>query len=296
MQTRENGESSLPTWLADCCARLILATRIIDKSYAVVDRVRSRLILALASDTVLVRFNDLAYGGASTDDPGSPEFRSGLFPWEEQIITADLPLTPARVLIGAAGGGREALVLAQKGYEVAAFEPCEKLATATASHFAKRLNVRIYRTRYEDLPCLFPTRPDQPATTLEVNAHFEAAILGLASYSHLRTEAQRIRTLSLFARYVHGPILVSFFPSMRKEAFEKVQTGRVQNTLKKKGSRESNDRFSVYVGFTHKVSAAELEATANSRSGLKILHLHAGSAERLPHAVLLPIGLPAIAQ
>jgi hypothetical protein len=287
------GKSSLPAWLAECCARLILATRIIDKSYAVVDRARSRLILALASDTVLARFNDLAYGRDVTYDPGSPEFRYGLFRWEEQIITSYFPPAPARVLIGAAGGGREALALAQKGYEVIAFEPCEQLATAAACRIAKQLNVRIYRTRYEDLPCLFPTRSDQPATTLEAEPHFEAAILGWASYSHLRTEAQRIRTLSLFARYVHGPILVSFFPSLREEAFKKeVQTGRVQNMLRKR-SRQSDDRFSVYVGFTHKVSAAELEVTAN-RSGLKILHFNAGSAvdTRLPHAVLFPIGLP----
>src|SRR5262249_34047500 len=243
---RHNGESSLPAWLIKCCARLILGTRIIDKAYAAVDRARSTLILALASDGVLARFNDLAYARDVTYDPGSPAFRCGLFPWEEQAITTYFPSAPARLLIGGAGGGREALALAQKGYEVIAFEPCAQLATAMACRLEERLNVKIYRACYEDLPCLFPTRSDQPATTLDVEPRFEAAILSWASYSHLRTEAQRIRTLSLFARYVHGPILVSFFTSLRGEAFEKEErTGRLEKLLKR-STRQSDGLFRLY--------------------------------------------------
>jgi hypothetical protein len=286
---RHNGENSLPAWLTECCARLILGTRIIDKSYAAVDRARSTLILALASDAVLARFNDLAYARDVTYDPGSPAFRSGLFPWEEQVITTYFPSAPARLLIGGAGGGREVLALAQKGYEVIAFEPCAQLATAMACRLAERSNIKIYRACYEDLPWLFPTLSDQPATTLEVEARFEAAVLGWASYSHLRTEAQRIRTLSLFARYVHGPILVSFFPP-RGEALEKEErTGRLEKLLKR--FRRQSDGFSVYFGFTHNVSAAELEGTAN-RSGLKIIHIDAGGATVMPHAVFFPVGFP----
>ncbi len=39
-----------------------------------------------------------------------------LFPWEEKWFADDLPPAPARLLIGGAGDGREALVLARQGY------------------------------------------------------------------------------------------------------------------------------------------------------------------------------------
>src|SRR5262245_60599281 len=99
------GETSMHSWLAEICAQLILATRFIDKSYRVIDRARSALVLALASDAVLVRFNSLAFGGDETYQPSSSVFRSYLFPWEKKAVTAYFPQPPARVLIGGAGGG-----------------------------------------------------------------------------------------------------------------------------------------------------------------------------------------------
>ena len=66
--------------LSDACARLILATRLIDKVFRAIDRARSMMVVALASDEVLARFNCLAYGRAD-----SAAFRSYLFLWEERL-------------------------------------------------------------------------------------------------------------------------------------------------------------------------------------------------------------------
>src|SRR5262249_12647335 len=178
----------MPAWLAECYARLILATRFIDKSYSVIDRARSALILAFASEAVVTRFNDLAYSRDRSYHPESPAFRRGLFSWEEKAVGTYFPRPPARLLIGGAGGGREALALAEKGYEVTAFEPCAPLAAAMSCLFAEQLNIRVYRARYEDMPHLFPARPDASSTTLEAESGFEAGVLGWGSYSHLRTQ------------------------------------------------------------------------------------------------------------
>ena len=124
-----------------------------------------------------------------------------------RVIAAYFPPPPARLLIGGAGGGREVLALACMGYEVLAFEPSGTLATALAKNLKKDLNVRVYRAGYEDMPRLFSVFPQEPSSTLEAEADFDAAILGWTSYSHLRTQARRIRTLSSFARHVRGPIL-----------------------------------------------------------------------------------------
>jgi hypothetical protein len=65
-QNRGHGVSdsrSIPmhSWLTDACARFILATRLIDKVFRVIDRARSVMVVALASDEVLARFDCLAY-------------------------------------------------------------------------------------------------------------------------------------------------------------------------------------------------------------------------------------------
>jgi hypothetical protein len=277
----------MPAWLAECFARLILASRFIDKSYSVIERARSALILAFAPEAVVTRFNDLAYSRDVSYNPDSPAFRRGLFAWEEMAIATYFPRPPARVLIGGAGGGREVLAMVEKGYEVTAFEPSAALAAAMSCRFAERLTIEVYRARYEDMPHLFPARPDGPSTTLEAGPGFGAAILGWGSYSHVTTEAQRIRTLSSFARYVRGPILVSFF---REPHDKEAHTGRFRRKWLR---RDSSDFFSVYFGFAHNVSIAELEAAA-IQAGLKIVHLDMGGRADVlsPHAVLVPVDLP----
>ena len=47
----------------------------------------------------------------------------GLYPWETDWFERRLPSPPASILIGAAGGGREAAALRDLGYQVRAFEP-----------------------------------------------------------------------------------------------------------------------------------------------------------------------------
>jgi hypothetical protein len=210
-------------------------------------------------------------------------FKCNLFSWEEEAIAKYFPRPPARLLVGAAGGGREVLALAAMGYEVVAFEPSAPLAALMADRLPKGLNVMVYRAGYEDMPNLFPPRPGMRGGNLETWSGFEAAILGFGSYSHLRTEGARIRTLSSFARYVRGPILVSFHQSdTSKLPPNGGQTERLGRLLKI-GPR---DRFSVYIGFTHDVIGPELAAEAR-RSGLSVVDLKGDTRD--PHAVLCPV-------
>ena len=276
------------SWLVEVGARLILATRFIDKSYRVIDRARSTLVLALASDAVLVRFNSLAYGGDQTYQPESPTFRRYMFPWEEKVVATYFPPPPARVLIGGAGGGREVLALVEMGYEVVAFEPSASLTAALAGRFANRLNARVYRASYEDMPWLFPARPGESCGSLETEPDFDAAILGWQSYSHLRTEEHRIRTLSLFARHVRGPILVSF---CQLAFYERIPGRMWTDSVRRMLKIGPGDRFSVYIGFTHELSAGELNTIAK-QAGLLIVHLNeVGRDTNWPHAVLCRLDL-----
>src|SRR5262245_37648720 len=93
----------MPAWIAEFCAVLILANKVIDKSYSAIERARSALILGFASEEIINCFNDLTYGRDLSYHPESPTFRRGLFAWEERTIATYFPPPPARVLIGGAG-------------------------------------------------------------------------------------------------------------------------------------------------------------------------------------------------
>src|SRR4051794_9728091 len=96
------------------------------------DKARSRAVVRWASEDVLEAFNALAYESDKAYVPGTRKFRHHLFAWETAAIGRFFPPAPARLLIGGAGGGREAFALAERGYEVVAFEPAAGLAAGMA--------------------------------------------------------------------------------------------------------------------------------------------------------------------
>lgn len=191
-------------------ARVIRSTLLVDKAYGLFDRLRARAVLSLASPGVLEAYSDLAYSAQSTYQSDQPTTGMGLFAWEERALAA-FPPAPARVLVGAAGGGREAFALASRGYSVTAFEPSPVLARSMAERAAREGHVAGFRARYADLPILGPARAADAPLDLRGVPPFDAGILGWASLSHLTTDQARVETLRWFARLVKGPVLVSFF-------------------------------------------------------------------------------------
>jgi SAM-dependent methyltransferase len=247
-------------------ARAILATRGIDKTYRLFDRLRSRAAVALAPAGVRELFNELAYGSSETYRPESPAFRRYLFPWEEAIIREYFPPPPASILVGGAGGGREALALIELGYDVVAFEPSPRLARALAEKTSERL--RVYRSSYQDLPSLAPTAVHGATVDLGALGPFDASILGWGSFSHLYSRGERAHALRSFADVTHGPVVVSFL------AFS--------------GHGGQSEVFSVYIGFYRAITERELRSLADE-AGLDVLLLSTDERDtNWPHAVLHP--------
>lgn len=272
-------------------AHLILASRAIDQAfdrvYRLFLRARTELVLALASEATLDRFNELTYGSWDLFQTDSSRFRHRLFPWEEIVIERVFPRSPARILIGGAGGGREAFALARKGYAVTAFEPAVPLVEATAAHVSDGMPVQVYRAAYEELPALRPVRAGEQATSLEEISPFDAAIIGWGSFSHLRTEEVRVRTLQAFARATRGPLLVSFFfrPGTMGSA---TRTARFRRLLPSRLNREPGNNFSVYTGFCHHLDTAEITGLG-LKAGLSLAHLSTENDDwAFPHAVFVP--------
>ena len=246
-------------------ARVILSTLVADRLFDRLDRLRSRVVSRLASDAVLEALNDLTYGQQKVYEAGSAVFRTDLFNWEVDLLDRVMPPPPGRILVGGAGGGREAFALADRGYEVTAFEPSAPLARSMADQAAARsARVEPLIGRYEQLPRLRSMR-DASVVDLEERPRFNGAILGWTSYSHLRSRAARVSTLRAFAQVTDGPVALSFY-------FERQAPppGRAARVLDAIGLTGGLDRFTPHVGFFHLSRREELEAEI-ADAGLRLL-------------------------
>jgi hypothetical protein len=139
--------------------------------------------------------------------------------WEELAVRAWF--TPGtRVMVAAAGGGRELIALKKSGFDAAGFE-CSR-AMVQAGQLA--LTARgITATLEWAPPCIVPP----------MNAHFDAAIVGWNGYCYISPRSRRIAFLqSMRAQLPPGaPVLLSTairIPQSRMPAW----TARIANLVR----------------------------------------------------------------
>lgn len=247
-------------------ARLLRASMFVDWLFGRYTQIRGFLVTSLAGDAVLDAYNDLTYGATSVYDAAAPDFRAHLFNWEADMVARVFPPAPARVLIGGAGGGREAFVLAERGYQVTAFEPSSVLAASMADRAATvHAAVEVLLGRYQDLPVLRRFDTGEPVD-LTADVRFDVAMLGWSSFSHIRHRRERIATLQRFAAVTDGPVVASFF--LRPATLgSRHWLGRMANRL---GLRSEGDSFTPHIGFFHLSSEEEL-AREVAEAGLELV-------------------------
>ena len=117
--------------------------------------------------------------------------------WEELAVRAWFP-PGARVVVAAAGGGRELIALRRSGFDAAGFE-CSRAMVQAGQ---RALAARGISATLEWAP---------PSTAPRMNGHFDAAIVGWNGYCYISPRSRRIAFLkSLRAQLPPGaPILVS---------------------------------------------------------------------------------------
>jgi SAM-dependent methyltransferase len=272
----------LPGYFTRAGARFVHSTSLIDRLYQRFDRLRSLLVLAYASDDFLAAHCQLAYDASAFYRADSPDFRRELFPWERAIVEKSFPAPPARVLVGGAGGGREAYALIKMGYDVVAFEPAPELvATMRARSKVEYPTLEAYRAGYEDLPVM-PAEDGEAPVDLQQQATFDAAILGWCSLSHLVDDSARSQAIAKMAALTRGPVLVSYFPD---RAGPSVVAGRggLLNGLQRRALRRGKAIFTTGVGYARLLNEAEFRNIAE-RAGVEIVHIE-GDTD-WPHAIV----------
>ena len=195
----------------------------------------------------------------------------GLFAWEEAILAEFFPSPPAKVLVGACGGGRELLALAEKGYDVAGFEPAVALTEVARSIVPAKRLLELQVASYEELLA--------GGSPLVAHAPFDAIILGWGSLSHLSVAATRLALLSTSrALCPTGPILLSWVHDAPSE--EELQVRQLLASLGLR-TRDARVGYSPRGGFSRSYSHEEIFALAD-QSGNRVLRFVDGD---YPHAI-----------
>jgi hypothetical protein len=204
---------------------------------------------------------------------------SALKDWESLMLDRWLPKPPARVLVTAAGSGREARALIARGYAVDALEPVPGMAAACAA--VPGIGVVVQAT-HEDLARAVGGGGG-PAAPLS-DRRYDAVLVGWGSFPHVLSRDGQLRLLATCDRLTpSGPILLSFFarvrtPDERLRAFGAgVSVGRRLAASRGGMPKEFDIGFAWNVGFTHPSTADEIGVLASS-------------LDRVAETVLTPYG------
>ncbi len=140
--------------------------------------------------------------------PGGARFEAGLFDWEAMVLDR-IGLPPgARVLVAAAGGGRELATLLERGYEVVAFEPNEALLAGARAVSAKAGAGEVLSAALEHL---VEAAVQGTGPLAGVSGPFELVLLGWASFSHLTDAATHVAVLRAIRTLFPDAIVVASF-------------------------------------------------------------------------------------
>ena len=138
---------------------------------------------------------------ASSGEYADPGYNTaGLRAWELLVIDRFFG-TCRSVLVGAAGAGREVIVLARRGIQVDAFECCPALVEASRGVLAREsVAARIGQAAPDEVP--------------ENLGTYDGAILGWGGYTHVQGRAARVRLLRELRGHVRpgGPLMLSCIP------------------------------------------------------------------------------------
>jgi hypothetical protein len=248
----------VPRWVR----ALLLIDRIALRVENLRDGLRDELLLAWIRPEDRASLTAALYADLPTYLPGGHRFECGLFAWEKRVIESPGFPRSGRVLVGAAGAGREVAALADRGYEIVAFDPCGPFVEA-ARGVGPPGRVTVVQAAYADLH--LAASGTGPLAGPCGGPPFDAVVLGWGSLSHVMPAAERAALLrALRSLAPRAPVLASF--ALEPEIARPVQgKGRVRDGLRRlfgalgaPGASELGDHFFPTTGFFSYLEHEEL--------------------------------------
>jgi hypothetical protein len=273
----------IPLW-----ARLLLrATRATLKLHRAQEILRDELLFAYLPASERAEFTIQSYEPEHIYAPGGAVFEMGLFEWEKALLESSLLPATGRVLLGAAGGGRELKGLAERGYTVSAFEPAQALLSGAQQVAGRFPGCQVLRGTYADL-CELVESPSGELAALDL--HVDLVWLGYGSLSHLIGPGEPLRLLRSVSRLAPEKLVVLSYVERGSEAAKGRGARRLREALRRTfhalGGLEVPEGLECHTlgGFCYTFTPDEVTELAR-QAGYRIL-LH--RSEPFPHAVLAP--------
>lgn len=201
--------------------------------------------------------------------------RSGLYSWERQILQEYL-VEKMRIMVLAAGSGRESLALVERGMQVDAWE-CSAALREAGNRFFQRESIGL---------CIQPVEPSK-APEVPSGKTYDFCIVGWSAYCHILRRHDRVALLSDLRQVVTGGVLISFL--------EKSSPGRLKRMLRRIASLVPGaakdvpmelvaEPGTIAVGFDEDMIHQEAGA-----AGFRV-QLYRSHSPEYPCAVLVPDG------
>ena len=195
--------------------------------------------------------------------------KSGLWDWERDAVEGEFAGC-GKLLLAAAGGGREVIALRRRGMAVEAFESDPGLVRYANALLAREgLAGEIVLSAWDECP--------------EYDREFDGVIVGWGAYTHIRGREKRIRFLRELRKRVQAgsPILLSFATREEDSRYFRGISGigNVFSWILRRDSIEVGD--SLVPNYVHYFTEAQLK-TELEAAGFELV-----SFERAPygHAV-----------
>lgn len=196
-------DNRIPLWLRVLDA---VANRA-ERAARLVGAIRDETAIAWTKPDGRTRLTSALFDRQKTYLPGGNTFAHGLFYWEREMLVSPFP-QQGRLLVGGAGGGREATVLADRGYSVFAFDPSAQLVRVGAPPLAER-GVILLCASYDDVVSAAAGAPSP--LVLAFTTPFDGVLLGWGSLSLVVSDADRLALMAALRKLnPHAPVVLSF--------------------------------------------------------------------------------------
>jgi hypothetical protein len=198
---------------------------------------------------------------------GTRPFARALTEWERAWYLRSLPPPPARVLLGAAGDGREAEWLCDAGYSVDALEPSPQLVESLRLRLRGR--GRAIRSSYEDWIAA-TSDPGRAPCSSWLEEPYDAVILGWGSLTHVLDPRDHAPLLAICNTLAGaGPILASFWvraegeaPRSRASTIGSMVGQGIAGLRGLQVRVPMGEQFRTHSGFAYVFTRAEIEGLA----------------------------------
>lgn len=154
--------------------------------------------LGLLDAEELVRLTVRRFESSTSYSDAAYNATTGLWLWESEALRRFFPPT-GRILVGAAGSGREMIALHRAGYVVQGFDCARSLVEAGQANL-------------QGADCPGPLMWAPAGTVPQISGQFDGAIMGWSGYMYIPRRAQRVKLLRNFRGLLveGGAILLSF--------------------------------------------------------------------------------------